>query len=326
MRKPSREVSTKGSASSACGANAAPCTTKSRPPNSRSTAATSAAICRRSVTSHGRTSGFVERRRQLAHVLFEAFARIGEREPRAGRGGRLGDRPRDRPLVGDTDDEAVFAGKIGIRGRASGYFESLAAVAALTFARRGAPAAAAAAAWPPRRGCRGCRSNDCPPGTAPPRRAAGRAEAAVRPPGGLANREFGSRTLRRRLPLRCRGTWRESAADAPDLLRSRLASASAVLAGARRDQSPRGPRRTSRRRGSVAASPAGRRPTPAASRVARRRSFARQLTRAATRVRGSPASHLGAAARRRRRPCGAAAEPWRACTRARRRTSCTASA
>ena len=55
----------------------------------------------------------VERRRQLAHVLFEPLARIGQREPRAGRRRRLRDRPRDRPLVGDADDEAVFAGEIG---------------------------------------------------------------------------------------------------------------------------------------------------------------------------------------------------------------------
>ena len=53
----------------------------------------------------------VELRGQLADVLFEPLARIRQREPRAGCGRRLRDRPRNRPLVGDTDDETVFAGR-----------------------------------------------------------------------------------------------------------------------------------------------------------------------------------------------------------------------
>ena len=43
---------------------------------------------------------------QIADVLFEPLALIGDREPRAGRGRRLRDRPRDRALVRDADDEA----------------------------------------------------------------------------------------------------------------------------------------------------------------------------------------------------------------------------
>ena len=43
---------------------------------------------------------------ELAHVLLEPFALVGDREPRAGRGRRLRDRPRDRSLVRDADDEA----------------------------------------------------------------------------------------------------------------------------------------------------------------------------------------------------------------------------
>ena len=44
MRNPSREVCTKGLDNSAGGANAAPCTKKSRPPNSASIEAASAPI------------------------------------------------------------------------------------------------------------------------------------------------------------------------------------------------------------------------------------------------------------------------------------------
>ena len=58
------------------------------------------------------TSGDVERLRQIADVLFEPLALIGQREPGAGGRRRLRDRPRDRALVGDTDDEAVLSGEI----------------------------------------------------------------------------------------------------------------------------------------------------------------------------------------------------------------------
>ena len=55
----------------------------------------------------------VEFRRELANVLLEALARIGERDPRACGLGRLGDRPGNRPFVSDTNDETVLAGETG---------------------------------------------------------------------------------------------------------------------------------------------------------------------------------------------------------------------
>ena len=55
----------------------------------------------------------VELRGELADVFLEPLARIGQREARARPRRRLRDRPRDRPLVGDTNDEAVFAGEVG---------------------------------------------------------------------------------------------------------------------------------------------------------------------------------------------------------------------
>ena len=68
--------------------------------------ANTSAICASSVTSQGRISGSVERRRQLAHVLFEPLALIRHRQPRAGARRGLRDRPRNRALVGDADDRA----------------------------------------------------------------------------------------------------------------------------------------------------------------------------------------------------------------------------
>ena len=47
---------------------------------------------------------------QLAHVLFETIALIRDGEPRAGVGNSLGDCPRDRPFVGDADDQTMRAG------------------------------------------------------------------------------------------------------------------------------------------------------------------------------------------------------------------------
>ena len=60
-----------------------------------------------SVTSHGRISGLSSAGAELADVLLEPLALIGHREPGAGPRSRLRDRPRDRPLVGDADDEPV---------------------------------------------------------------------------------------------------------------------------------------------------------------------------------------------------------------------------
>src|SRR5439155_15048198 len=57
IRNPSREVCRNELERSAAVANAAPCSRKSRPPNSRSREAASAAICSSLETSHGSTSG-----------------------------------------------------------------------------------------------------------------------------------------------------------------------------------------------------------------------------------------------------------------------------
>src|SRR5205814_2596144 len=54
----------------------------------------------------------LQRRRELADVFLEALARIRQREARARRGGGLRDRPRDRSLVGDADDQSLFSRKI----------------------------------------------------------------------------------------------------------------------------------------------------------------------------------------------------------------------
>ena len=56
---------------------------------------------------------------QLADVFLETLALIRDRETRSRPRRRIGDRPRDRPLVGDTNDEAVFSGEIGhaLRGQ-----------------------------------------------------------------------------------------------------------------------------------------------------------------------------------------------------------------
>ena len=53
--------------------------------------------------------GIVERRRQLAHVFFEARARIRQREAGARCAERLRDRPGDRSLVGDAHDKCELA-------------------------------------------------------------------------------------------------------------------------------------------------------------------------------------------------------------------------
>ena len=52
-----------------------------------------------------------EVRRQIADVFFQSLPLIRHGEPCAGVRNRLRDGPRDRPLVGDADDESVFAGK-----------------------------------------------------------------------------------------------------------------------------------------------------------------------------------------------------------------------
>ncbi len=76
-------------------------------------AAKSASICSSLVTSQGRISdGASERRRQLAHVLLEPLALVGQCELGARRGGFLRNRPRQRALVGDPEDEPLPACQI----------------------------------------------------------------------------------------------------------------------------------------------------------------------------------------------------------------------
>ena len=51
----------------------------------------------------------LDRRGELAHVLLDPLALVGERELGAAVGEPLGDRPRDRALVGDAEDEPALA-------------------------------------------------------------------------------------------------------------------------------------------------------------------------------------------------------------------------
>ncbi len=54
----------------------------------------------------------LERRREIAHVLFEPLARIGQRKARAGCLRRLRNGPRNGSLVGHADDEAEFSREV----------------------------------------------------------------------------------------------------------------------------------------------------------------------------------------------------------------------
>ena len=111
VRNASRVVWVKGADSASRGANAAPWTTKSRRPiDSR--------ICREErvdllvggdVARHDQRLA-PERRGELADVLFEALTLEGEREVGARFGRPSGDRPRERTLVGHTENEALLAG------------------------------------------------------------------------------------------------------------------------------------------------------------------------------------------------------------------------
>ena len=49
---------------------------------------------------------------QLLHVLAEPIALVGHRQASALRGDGFRDRPRDRTLVGDTDDQSGGAGEL----------------------------------------------------------------------------------------------------------------------------------------------------------------------------------------------------------------------
>ena len=96
-------------ASSSRGANAAPWTTKSSPPNSCSIAREDVVDLRVVGDVAGQDQRIGQRRGELAHVLLEPLALIGHRQPRACARCGLRDRPRDRPLVGHADDEARLA-------------------------------------------------------------------------------------------------------------------------------------------------------------------------------------------------------------------------
>ena len=55
------------------------------------------------------TSGLCDRLGELADVALDPLALVGERELRAAVGEPLGDRPGDRALVGDAEDEPALA-------------------------------------------------------------------------------------------------------------------------------------------------------------------------------------------------------------------------
>jgi hypothetical protein len=55
----------------------------------------------------------LEARGKIADVLLEPFPLIGQGQPRAGGSSCLRNGPRNRSLVGDPDDEAVFSSEIG---------------------------------------------------------------------------------------------------------------------------------------------------------------------------------------------------------------------
>ena len=191
------------------GAYAAPWTTKSRPPNASGRS--------RSKTLRDlRVVGDVERKDQrigeaggqLADVFFEPFALIGQRDARARGRGRLRDRPGDRSLVGDADDEAGFSR----RERTSDRPLSVSSFAASSF-RAGCPPLARRLRGPPWR---------CwPP-----------------PPGPRPKPWFGPRRHRRR--RRCRGAGRARSAGRRRRCRA-VAAAAALLPRPRKP--PPGPPR-----------------------------------------------------------------------------------
>ena len=71
-------------------------------------------ICDLRVVRHiaGQDQGLCQLARELAHVLLEALALIGHREPRASRRGRLRNRPRDGSLVGDANNQPELTGQL----------------------------------------------------------------------------------------------------------------------------------------------------------------------------------------------------------------------
>ena len=96
---------------SALGANAAPWTRKSSPPNSSSMAAATSAICS-IVGDVAWPDQRADRRREVGDVFLQPLALVGQRQPRAGTRRSLSDRPGDRPLVRNTDDQTVLSREI----------------------------------------------------------------------------------------------------------------------------------------------------------------------------------------------------------------------
>src|SRR5438876_7756700 len=67
----------------------------------------------------------IDRGRELANVALDPFPLVGEGEPGAAIGETLRDRPGDRALVGDAEDEAALAGEISHGGRVYGFSATL---------------------------------------------------------------------------------------------------------------------------------------------------------------------------------------------------------
>src|SRR5438876_943137 len=67
----------------------------------------------------------IDRGRELANVALDPFPLVGEGEPGAAVGETLRDRPGDRALVGDAEDEAALAGEISHGGRVYGFSATL---------------------------------------------------------------------------------------------------------------------------------------------------------------------------------------------------------
>src|SRR5207344_934824 len=87
--------------------------------------------------------GIGQRCRELSHVLFETLALEGDGQRCARVSGRLRNCPRERSLVGDTNNEPDFAGQ---RGRRHGRRRRL--PGAFTAAMTVGAAALAGASWP----------------------------------------------------------------------------------------------------------------------------------------------------------------------------------
>src|SRR5438132_7917694 len=67
----------------------------------------------------------VDRRAELADARLDPFSLVGEGQPGAAVGKALRDRPRDRALVGDAEDEATLACEICHGGRVYGFSATL---------------------------------------------------------------------------------------------------------------------------------------------------------------------------------------------------------